>query len=334
MSGIAGISCRASSARRQAVFFIFSLLAGLALLSAFALTTTAAATGCFSSPSSCGYPDATNTGVPQGTSLTASGSRTVSTNGATLSGLDLNGTVTVAADNVTIEKSRITRTSGGSGSYAVIVNKGADNFTIKDTEVVGPAGDSNGLESAVWNHYNNPGATAIRVYFRHCADCWEGAGTFRDSYMVVDAAFPGSHNENIYACGAKIDVDHSTMVNTYGQTATVFGDAACGPNRVVVTDSLLAGGGYLIYPQANSDRRMGSMKVSRNRFARCRSTPVFDRVSGGTSCARGADSHGAFPNGGYYGVAAYYYLGPGQVWRKNVWDDNGKAVCLTGSCRG
>jgi len=305
------------------------LMAALLCCLAGAISASAA---CLPQPSSCGFPDASNTGVPAGTTLTPSGSRTVTTNGAVLSGLEITGTVTVAADNVTIENSRIAKGSGGSGSYVVILNNGADNFTIRDTEISGPASDTSGLESAVWNHYNNPGATATRVYFHRCADCWEGAGTFRDSYMIVDAAYSGSHDEDIYVCGATVDVEHSTLINRHSQTATVFGDAGCGGNRFTVTDSLLAGGGYLLYPQANSDSRIGTMRVTGNRFARCHTRAVYEADSGGTACAGGPDRHGLFPQGGYYGVVAYSYRGRGQIWRGNFWDDNLRPICASGSC--
>jgi hypothetical protein len=288
---------------------------------------------CFSQPSKCGYPDATNTGVPSGTSLRPSGSITVTDDGTTLDGLSITGKVTVAANDVTVENSKIFQGSGGSGSYAVILNEGAEGFKIKDSEILGPDSHTRGLQSAVWNHYNNPGATATGVYFHRCADCWEGSGTFRNDYMVVDAAYPGSHDENIYVCGGGVHVDHSTLVNRHGQTATVFGDTAdCGANRFVVTNSLLAGGGYVLYPQANSESPTGSMRVTGNRFARCHSAAVYESGSGGTACRDDADASGIFPHGGYYGVAAYYYLGRGQVWRKNVWDDTLRPVCLGRSC--
>ena len=302
-------------------------LTGLSFLTVFASGAVAA---CLPNPSACGYPDATNTGVPAGISLTPSGSKTVSTNGAVLSGLDITGTVTVTADNVTIENSRIAKTSGGSGSYAVILNNGADNFTIRDSEISGPASNTSGLQSAVWNHYNNPGALATRIYFHRCADCWEGAGTFRDAYMVVDAAYSGSHDEDIYVCGTSVDVDHSTLVNTHQQTATVFGDTICGGNDFTVTDSLLAGGGYVLYPQANSSSETGSTLISGNRIARCKTTAVYNPGSGGTACSGGGDSFGYYPLGGYYGIAAYTYSGPDQIWENNVWDDSSQPICDDG----
>jgi hypothetical protein len=288
---------------------------------------------CFPRPSLCGYPDATNTGVPAGTQLQPSGSLTVSENGTTIRGMRVEGTVTVDADNVTIEDSQVVQSAGGSGSYAVILNQGADDFAIVDSEVSGPKRRRGGLESAIWNHYGNPGATAVRSYFHGCADCWEGPGAFLDDYMVVDAAYRGSHDEDIYVCGSSVRVLHSTLINRHHQTATVFGDTAgCGGNHFTVTDSLLAGGGFVLYPQANSDARTGRTVIARNRFARCAGAPVYDPRSGGTSCRGGPDAHGSFPYGGFYSVAAYYFPGPGQVWKKNFWDDDLSPVCPDGSC--
>jgi hypothetical protein len=291
-------------------------------------------TSCFQRPSQCGYPDATNTGVPAGTSLTTTGSQTVTDDGTVLDGLEIKGTVTVAASDVTIENSRVVAPAGGSGSFAILLEEGADDFTIKDSEVEGPASSKDGLESAVWNHYGNPGANTSGVYFHDCADCWEGSGTFRDSYMVVDAAYSGSHDEDIYVCGGTVHVLHSTLINRHRQTAAVFGDTSgCGANHLSITGSLLAGGGYVLYPQANSDSPTGTMNISENRFARCHSAPKFNRASGGTDCAGGPDPNGLFANGGYFGIAAYYYLGGPNVWKRNIWDDNGRPVCPTGSCR-
>jgi hypothetical protein len=299
----------------------------------FALSANAAAAGCFAKPSSCGYPDATNTGVPAGTTLTPSASKTITTNGTVINALEITGTVTVAADNVTIKNSKITATKGGSGTYAVILNNGADNFTIEHTEVTGPASETAGLQSAVWNHYGNPGVYAKSDYFHHCADCWEGPGVFENDFMLVDASYTGSHNEDIYVCGAKVDVEHSTLYNTVHQTATVFGDTAgCGGNTFEIHNSLLAGGGYMLYPQGNATSSVGTMNITGNRLARCLSGTVYDSSTGGTYCAsHSGDTNGYYPYGGFYGVASYYFTGGANVWSNNVWDDNGKPICPTGN---
>jgi hypothetical protein len=288
---------------------------------------------CFQRPSRCGYPDASNTGVPDGTRLRGVKSIRITRNGTTLDGLRITGTVNVDADDVTIRNTLINAPSGGSGSSAVTLEPGADDFRIEDSEISGPTGNHAGLESAVWNHYGNPGAIAVRSYFHHCADCWEGSGSFHNDYMIVNSAYSGSHDEDIYVCGAKVVVEHSTLINRHDQTATVFGDTAgCGGNRFKVVDSLLAGGGYVLYPQSSSDSPIGSMDVSGNRFSRCRSAPVYESDTGGTSCRGGPDANGVFPYGGYYGVAAYYFLGKNQIWHDNFWDDNLKPVCIEHSC--
>jgi hypothetical protein len=311
----------------------FKLIAGIVAATLAVSPSHSGQTGCFHVPSHCGYPDATNTGVPGGEALQPSGSITIETDGTTISNKRITGSVVVDASNVTIRNSSITPTGGGSGSYAVVLEEGADDFTLEHAEISGRRKSGTGLESAVWNHYNNPGARAVGSYLHGCADCWEGSGSFVGDYMVVDASYAGSHDENIYVCGGSVKVEHSTLINRHQQTATVFGDTSgCGGNRFVVTDSLLAGGGYVLYPQANSESPVGYTKVERNRFARCGTHSAYDRGSGGRECRGGPDQSGIFPQGGYYGLVAYYYSGPGQIWRENVWDDNLKLACLPGTC--
>jgi hypothetical protein len=50
----------------------------------------------------------------------------------------------------------------------------------------------------------------------------------------------------------------------------------------------------------------------------------------GTECEGGADSHGYWPLGGYYGLvdteAIYCPPDSGQTWAGNVWDDNNETA--------
>ena len=67
---------------------------------------------CMPKPSACGYPDATNTGVPPGTSLDrVDGTVTIDKPGTVYSGHEVHGEILVAADDVTIENTRIVSTS-------------------------------------------------------------------------------------------------------------------------------------------------------------------------------------------------------------------------------
>jgi hypothetical protein len=56
------------------------------------------------------WPDATNTGVPDGTSLTPSSGFTVTTSRATVQDLDITGTLSIEADNVLVRRCRLTNT--------------------------------------------------------------------------------------------------------------------------------------------------------------------------------------------------------------------------------
>jgi hypothetical protein len=144
-------------------------------------------TDCFARPARCGYPSAGNVGVPRGTKLDKTGSMTINDDGTVISGKRIEGKVIVEASDVTIRDSYISPPEGGEGTAAVQLEKGSSGFKIEDSEVAG-RDRRNALESAVWNHYNEPGVIAVRDYFHGCADCWEGAGRFVADYMVVDGS--------------------------------------------------------------------------------------------------------------------------------------------------
>jgi hypothetical protein len=303
----------------------------VALLSTFGLAAgpvSPPSAPCFPRPSACGYPEATNTGVPPGTQLTASGSRTLSQNGQVLEGADLTGKVIVTADNVTIKDSKIHTNSGGEGTTAIELDNGAENFTLEDSEVYGNGSKTNAPQSGVWNHYNNPGARIIRSYIHGSPDNWEGRiDLVKDSYMIVDAEYGGAHSENIYICGTTASVEHSTLYNESDETSLVFGDGICGRgNTVSVTNSMLAGGGWMLEPNAKG--ASAPVTITDNRVGRCLTTESKD-AWGGYVCSGGADSNGYWPHGGHYGIAAD--LGNQATWSGNVWDDNGQAVCANGS---
>jgi hypothetical protein len=87
------------------------------------------------------FPNATNTGVPAGTNLTAyTGPMTITTDGTVIDGKIINGTLRVMADNVVIKNSQVNYTG-----WWGIDAEGANNFTVQDSDIVGPgySGDSN-----------------------------------------------------------------------------------------------------------------------------------------------------------------------------------------------
>jgi hypothetical protein len=283
----------------------------------------AGAAGCFAKPSACGYPDAGTVGVPAGTALTTVSSVTLGS-GQSLVGKIVTNGVTVTGPNVTIRNSVIKTPDGGNGSTAIELANGATNFTIENSEVTGNGSKTNAPESNVWNHYNNAGFRVIGSYLHGVPDNIEGSvAEVRNSMIAVDAEYSGAHSENIYLCGASANVQHSTLYNESDETSLIFGDGICGKgNAVTVENSLLAGGGYMLQPNAKGVS--APVRIVSNRVGRCLTASHQDS-GGGYVCASGADSQGFWPRGGHYGLSAE--LGREAVWSGNVWDDSSAAVC-------
>ncbi|HTC68570.1 MAG TPA: hypothetical protein VK662_03300, partial [Acidothermaceae bacterium] len=93
------------------------------------------AQACFFAPASCGFPDGSDTGVPAGTVLKPRGSFTISTRGAVVSGLDVTGTVTIAASDVTLMDSRIMPSAGATG--IAVRYSGVSGVVIEHVEIDG-----------------------------------------------------------------------------------------------------------------------------------------------------------------------------------------------------
>jgi hypothetical protein len=291
---------------------------------------------CFPAPGACGFPDPAygTVGVPSSATLTASTSITVTAPSTLVHDLDVTGSIAINASHTTLRNVRLTVTAKGSGVAGISIGSGVTDTTIEDTTIVG-GGATNSPESAIFNHFSGS-LTLTRVYLYNFADPLEGPATIADSYIDSNGTYGSgsniAHIEDIYVSDGTVTVNHSVLLNPSGQTATVFMDTSggsqiAGDDHLVITSSLLAGGGWTLYPSAKSTSvGTATMNVSNNRFARCKTSPVFD--GSGTTCSGGADMHGYFPNSGYYGVAADDYCPPtaGQMWSGNVWDDDDSAL--------
>jgi hypothetical protein len=255
---------------------------------------------CFSAPSACGFPDATNTG-PSGALTPRSGSVNLGA-GQILANTELVGQVNVTGSGAKILNS-VVRSTGGGGNGTDIINigQGATNFTIEDSDIGGNGSKTNAPESNVWNHYDNAGFKVIRSYLHGTPDNIEGGvALIEDSFISVDAAYPQNHSENIYLGGGQsATVKHSTLFNEHGETSLIFVDGS--GNTCVVEDSLLAGGGYAMGCNAKSGGKAGSETIVDNHFAR--SPDGFFKCVGG------------------YGMS--YERGKTDNWSGNVYDDNG-----------
>ena len=297
-------------------------------------------TNCFAAPHVCGYPDASNTGVPKGMALKPSGSVQVTEDGAVINGLEVTGTIEIDADDVTIEDTKVTLDGSGCGSqttcgnYDLHIEEGATGTVIKDSEFL--AAPETTCEHSIRNSSGSE-MKLIRVYMKGCDSNIYGDGIVKDSYGLAKIAIADDHVENVYFDDGHFVAIHDTLLNPVGQTAVIFGDSNGGEetsdcrNRISVRSSLLAGGGYSIYPCAHAEGP-GSSKlvVEGNHFARCKTKEGYEPNGGAHPCDGGPDSNGYYPNSGSYGVMTDYFASA-TTWRGNVWDDDLAKLCIDGN---
>lgn len=195
-------------------------------------------------PTSNGFPDASNTGVPPGTELEKSGSIKVTKNGAVVDGKDVSGQITVTADNVTIRRTRV-RSNGS--KYAIQVQSGADGAVVEDVDLIGT--DNNASVGIVYGNY-----TIRRADIRGFVDGPRlGSNTLvEDCYVHDTRKFSGTHNDAVQALGGtNIELIGNTLEGPYKQsTSAALLSANWSPLRnVVIRGNKLSGGGYTLYVQ-------------------------------------------------------------------------------------
>jgi hypothetical protein len=224
--------------------------------------------------SPAGFPNASNTGVPAGTALTAyTGPSRISTPGTVIEGKTM-GCVRVTAPGVVIRKSKI---SCG-GGYAVLSadgDYGGTPLRIEDSEVDCKMSGGTALGEA--------SITARRLNIHAC----ENGGDINQSFDVQDSyvhdlyqsasahpdgfQFASGHFENgaRKAGSRNVTIKHNTIYAT--RDDGTIGNAAIISNRggdtnVLIQGNLLAGGGYTLY--CEQDARGSNYRVLDNAFSR------------------------------------------------------------------
>lgn len=201
------------------------------------------------------WPDATNTGVPAGVTLTASGDVIITQAGAVVSGLNITGSVYIRADNVTLENCKVT-----SGGWAgVTIDSGVTGAVVQNCTIdgTGKAPDGTGNQGIM------------------------GSGTFigNDIFNVENGIVPGSnsvikgnyihdlqaggspHYDGIQIDGglSNIQISGNSIINQWGWTSAVMIDNGFGPvSNVTVSNNLLTGGSYTVYADSN----LGSASIT------------------------------------------------------------------------
>lgn len=267
----------------------------------------------------CGFPDTTNSGVPDGVALRSvpgqvskgpgwtsspDGSVDVTGNGAVLSGLSIHGTLDVEASNVTIKDVQVT----ASDAFAVDFRH-TSNDTIENSTISGVDAGSGRVDAAIADVYGDSTGLTVKddnIYWFRCA-VQLTSGTITGNYIHDPGYISGDHTNGVISNeGAPLTVSGNTIFNSQGQTDCITIDDSQDIGVVIsnrtITGNLLAGGGYPIYAGTHFGNTTSNIVVTDNRFSR-----IF------------------FPAGGQYGTDAdYNEKDPGNVWTGNVWDGTGK----------
>jgi hypothetical protein len=357
------------------------MLAGAHIVSAKAATVPA--TGCFTHLEVCGYPNPHTTGATNCTALPTwtpsdlpaddyyySGSGDVIDvygNDATIQGYQITGWVfnlsgaqgttfnddCISAPGDSGQINEINATSNGSTfaghttvENSTIVGAGCNPLTAKFSDCATPGVAqqlvAGGPDSTVANDVIVGAVEPVGLV---------SGSTLENSFVSANGYEDGGHTEDTYSGPGStgIVIDHDTLLNPQYETATVFIDNGTGPCTATdnaVTNSFLAGGGYLTYPCSGATSANGSsFTFTGNRIARCDGTPLTHDYPGlgGTTCGTaapsapyysafgaGGDRAGYWPDGGYFGLDAYVFCAaPGWDWSGNTWDDNDSTVACS-----
>lgn len=243
---------------------------------------------CIVTPSYCGYPDETNTGVPVGTTLQEVpediteggecwwwradlGQVMMDDPGCILENVVVHGQVIVRDASQIIRNVRIETDDlngvrcGWSGDVAHTAGN-CVGLLIEDTEIVGVS------EFDCQEGMSSGNYTARRLYIHNCQDGFKaGSNTLIEDSYVNDLLFYGegsetTHNDGIQTLGSQnVTIRHNTIKisDTTGANACIqFNNADGNNSNWLIENNLFDGGGYVF----NASPTVADAVVRNNRF--------------------------------------------------------------------
>jgi hypothetical protein len=296
-------------------------------------------------PAASVFPDATNTGVQSGVSLTNSGNFTTSANNQVISGLNITipqgsggAGIIVAHNNVTITNCKITGMGCDVGIY---MNNGTNGLTVSHCEIFGTPGVGlpddttrtavqlvNGIRTD--DNVSIPTNTEIsfcNIYgVENCIcslDSYIHDNYFHDMAYWTGPNEPGgdTHVDCIQTFDASniggMRIVHNTIygIATMGMfsPATATGASSCcafsqNQHDLTIDNNLVAGGGFSF--QGNDQTGASSpvnTRITNNRFSRL-----------------------LYSHCGNFGIfSGFDPAAPGYIFSGNVWHETGLPVFIT-----
>jgi hypothetical protein len=293
----------------------------------------------------CGFPDTTNTGAPNGTPIinvpaqessgpgwtySDANGLVVTGNGTVINHLNIvNNGIEIKASNVTIENSAISETGDwwGIGLYH------SNNVTIEHCDISSPyATGANRLQVGIKDVYGDTtGSRILDNNIWHTPTAIQVAnGVFEGNYIhdygYSDAGGDDDHLNGISVGGGDLNsllIQDNTILDNYGQTDAIalFQDFGNEANKTI-TSNLLAGGSYTVYGGGpnTSGGGCGSYTNSSGCYGPSNNIVVTNNRF----------SAMYFPTSGTFGpIEAFNQSGSGNVWSRNYWIDGpnaGKSV--------
>jgi hypothetical protein len=287
-----------------------------------ATASAAVQLNCAASPHTCGYPDATNTGVPAGTTMvnvpaqatsgtgwaynTATATTQVTGNGVTLTGLNITGNLDISASNVTILNSQVT----ASGNFGISLRH-TTGVAIKHSTITGQNATTGRVGVAIDDVYGD--STAMTIASDNISAFKTGiqvtTGSITGNYIHDPGYLAGDHTNGIFDGGTTqpLSITGNTILNGLSQTDAISLDASASGSTIAnktVMNNFLAGGGYAIYGGASLSNTTASILIQNNRFGQA-----------------------YYPTSGQFGPSAYYAsAGTGNTWSGNTWDTTGTTI--------
>ena len=226
-----------------------------------------------SAPSTA-LPGPTNTGVRDGTTLTAySGPATITTAGTVIENKSITSCIVIKANNVIIRNSLI---SSNGCFFNVLSDNGNTGLQLVDVEVDGRG--NLGGDSAI----NGGGLTCLRCDLHGTVDGIKAQSNVvvQDSWIHDLAIGNDSHNDGIQSLGTtSLKVLHNRIVMADGATSAVIlsTGSADAMRNVQIDGNYLGGGAFTVYGgyQAGTDAlsKVSNISITNNKFT----TSVFAR---------------------------------------------------------
>jgi hypothetical protein len=234
-----------------------------------------------SPPPTGGLPDASNTGVPAGTTLTNSGGMTITQAGAVIDARNITGQVVVNAPNVTIRRSRIR------SNAMWVVDNSSTGLVIEDSEILNNPGAGN-------NCHNGIGDSNFTIRRSEITGCENAANIGGDNVTMVDNWIhdldqvgpsyvwgndPHTDGLQMSPGADNIVVRHNSIdpIPSGGCTSPIIMGVNGSQSSVWIEDNYLDGRGcsYAIYANRSPST---NVNINRNRMLR--------GVGGYTACVR------------------------------------------------